>query len=132
MNSNVQWIRLGVSAITVGVFFGATNLAAPSNDPTASTAPAPTTAPAASATLKVEIDNFKFEPRELIVKVGQSVTWINHDDVPHTATVKGKSPAFDSKLLDTDEQFSFTFTKPGTYAYYCKLHPHMTATIVVK
>jgi plastocyanin len=131
MNANVQWIRLSTAAITVGVFFGATNLAAPANEPGAPTSAAPTTAPAAK-TATVEIDNFNFKPNELTVKVGATVTWTNHDDVPHTATVKGKSPLFDSKMLDTDEQFSFTFKSPGSYSYYCKVHPHMTATIVVK
>jgi plastocyanin len=91
----------------------------------------PATAPASKA-ITVEIDNFNFKPRELTINAGSTVTWINHDDVPHTATGKGKSPVFDSKMLDTDEQFSFTFKNPGAYTYYCKVHPHMSATIVVK
>jgi plastocyanin len=81
---------------------------------------------------KVSIDNFKFSPAELTVPVGTTVTWVNHDDVPHTATSRNDPPAFDSKALDTDESFSFTFTKPGTYGYYCKVHTHMTARIIVK
>jgi plastocyanin len=60
------------------------------------------------------------------------VTWVNHDDVPHTATATGDSPAFDSGALDTDEKFSFTFKAPGTYPYACKVHPHMTGTVIVK
>jgi hypothetical protein len=71
----------------------------------------------------VEIDNVSFTPSELTVNVGTKVTWTNHDDIPHTATAKGKPPAFDSETLDTDGKFSFTFDQPGIYAYYCKLHP---------
>ena len=94
----------------------------------ATTAPA-TTGPAAAS---VEIDNFIFKPAELTVKAGTTVTWVNRDDVPHTATAKGKSPAFDSKALDTDEKFSFTFDKPGVYSYYCKVHTHMTGKVTVQ
>jgi plastocyanin len=56
---------------------------------------------------------------------------VNHDDVPHTATTAGEAPLFDSKALDTDDKYSFKFTKPGTYKYYCKIHPHMTGTVIV-
>ena len=89
----------------------------------------PTTAPAEQV---VKIDNFAFDPSTLTVARGTKVTWINRDDVPHTATSSAKPRAFNSKALDTDDQFSFVFTTPGTYAYFCALHPHMTATIVVK
>jgi plastocyanin len=92
-------------------------------------ATAQTTQPAPSVT--VGIDNFNFTPKNLTVDVGTAVTWVNHDDVPHTATAKGDTPLFDSKALDTDEKFSFTFAKPGVYPYYCKVHPHMTGTITV-
>ena len=97
----------------------------------ATTAPA-TTGPAVTANASVEIDNFIFKPAELTVNAGTTVTWVNKDDVPHTATAKGKSPAFDSKALDTDEKFSFTFDQPGVYSYYCKVHPHMTGKVIVK
>jgi plastocyanin len=80
----------------------------------------------------VEIDNFVFKPRELTVTAGTKVTWVNKDDVPHTATSSDNTPAFDSKALDTDDKYSFTFTKPGTYRYFCKVHPHMTAVVIVK
>lgn len=80
----------------------------------------------------VSIDNFKFTPRELSVSVGDTVTWVNRDDVPHTATSKDDPATFDSKALDTDDKYSFTFTKPGTYSYYCKVHTHMTGSIIVK
>jgi plastocyanin len=88
--------------------------------------------PEAPAQATVEIDNFAFKPRQLEVKAGTAVTWVNRDDVPHTATAKGATPAFHSKTLDTDDRYSFTFEKPGTYPYFCKIHPHMTATVVVK
>lgn len=85
-----------------------------------------------SKQLTVAIDNFNFSPKELSVSLGDTVTWINHDDVPHTATSNDDPAAFDSKALDTDDKYSFTFTKPGTYGYYCKVHTHMTGKIIVK
>ena len=85
-----------------------------------------------SRQVAVSIDNFKFTPRDLSLSVGDTVTWINRDDVPHTATSKDDPALFDSKALDTDDKYSFTFTKPGAYSYYCKVHPHMTASIIVK
>src|ERR1700684_1601181 len=77
----------------------------------------------------VTIDNFTFAPAELTVKVGTTVTWKNHDDIPHTIVSAGK---FRSKTLDTDDSFSFTFTAAGDYTYFCSLHPHMTGTIKVE
>jgi amicyanin len=77
----------------------------------------------------VKIDNFTFEPAELSVKSGTTVTWINEDDIPHTVVATNK--AFRSKALDTDDKFSFTFTAPGSYEYFCSLHPHMKAMVVV-
>jgi plastocyanin len=91
---------------------------------------APTTAPANES--RVEIDNFVFKPKELHVAAGTKVAWVNKDDVPHTATSADETPAFDSKALDTDDTYSFTFTKPGTYKYFCKVHPHMTGVVIVK
>jgi len=93
--------------------------------------PASHPAPQAAA-VAVKIDNFTFQPKELEVAVGTTVTWTNVDDVPHTATSKDDPQTFDSGALDTDEKFSFTFTKPGKYPYYCKVHPHMTGVITVK
>jgi plastocyanin len=103
--------------------------------PAGSPAPVAATAYAAapqSAAVSVRIDNFSFQPRELAIAAGTTVTWQNADDVPHTATSKGEPQVFDSGALDTDEKFSFTFSKPGRYAYYCKVHPHMTGLITVK
>ena len=78
---------------------------------------------------KVTIDNFTFTPAQLTVKVGDTVTWTNHDDIPHTVVSAGK---FRSKATDTDGSFSFTFTSTGDYQYFCSLHPHMTGTIKVE
>jgi plastocyanin len=77
----------------------------------------------------VTIDNFTFAPAALTVKVGSTITWQNHDDIPHTIVSAGK---FRSKALDTDDSFSFTFTAPGDYKYFCSLHPHMTGIVKVE
>ena len=82
--------------------------------------------------MQIRIDNFTFDPADVTIPVGTKVTWVNHDDVPHTATSKAKPRAFDSGTLDTDERFSFVFTTPGTYEYFCAVHPHMTGQIIVK
>ena len=78
---------------------------------------------------KVMIDNFTFEPAQLTVKVGTTVTWTNRDDIPHTVVCAGK---FRSKTMDTDGTFTFTFTAAGEYKYFCSLHPHMTGTVKVE
>ena len=83
-----------------------------------------------SSASAVKIDNFSFTPATTTVPVGTTVTWTNRDDVPHTVVSDDK--IFKSKVLDTDEKFSYTFTKPGTYSYFCSVHPKMTAKIVVQ
>ena len=80
----------------------------------------------------VRIDNFTFNPSTLTVAAGAKVTWVNHDDVPHTATSSAQPKAFDSGALDSDAEFSHVFAVPGTYDYFCAIHPHMTGRIVVK
>ena len=85
-------------------------------------------APATDA--EVDIDQFTFLPQRITVKAGTTVTWINEDDVPHTVASSGK--VFKSKALDTADKFSFTFTTPGTYDYFCSVHPHMTGAVVVE
>jgi len=79
---------------------------------------------------EIVIENFSFEPATLTVKVGTTVTWVNKDDEPHTATATDKS--FNSKTLDNGDRFSQEFKAPGTYNYYCALHPKMTGKIIVK
>ena len=93
--------------------------------------PNPSTAEAV-ATDKVAIDNFAFSPATIVVPVGATVTWTNRDDVPHTATSAVKPRVFDSGTLDTDQTYKHQFTAPGTYAYFCAVHPHMTGTVIVK
>jgi plastocyanin len=85
--------------------------------------------PARAEDTPVHIDNFTFEPKELAVKVGTTVTWTNRDDIPHTVVCAGK---FRSKTMDTDGTFSFTFAAAGEYKYFCSLHPHMTGVVKVE
>jgi plastocyanin len=85
-----------------------------------------------AAIAEVTVDNFAFTPAALTVAPGTRVTWINRDDVPHTATSSVKPRAFDSGPLDTDDRFSHVFTTPGTYEYFCAVHPHMTARVIVR
>lgn len=78
----------------------------------------------------ISIDNFTFSPPKLTVKAGTTITWTNKDAIPHG--IAWSNNAFTrSKALDTDDAFSFTFTAPGTYQYFCYLHPNMVGTIVV-
>jgi plastocyanin len=83
-----------------------------------------------TANVAVKIDNFFFGPQAITVPVGTTVTWTNSDDIPHTAV--STDGVFKSKVMDTDEKFSYTFTKAGTYSYYCSVHPKMTGQVVVK
>jgi plastocyanin len=83
-----------------------------------------------AASAEVKIDNFSFGPQTLTVPVGATVVWTNSDDIPHTAV--STEGLFKSKVMDTDEKFSYTFTKAGTYPYYCTIHPKMTGKVVVQ
>ncbi|MGJ5180679.1 cupredoxin domain-containing protein [Bradyrhizobium oligotrophicum] len=85
--------------------------------------------PLRAETINVTIDNFTFTPAQVTVKVGDTVTWTNHDDIPHTVVSAGK---YRSKTLDTDDSFSFTFAARGDYTYFCSLHPHMTGLVKVE
>jgi plastocyanin len=78
----------------------------------------------------IEIRQHQYRPSALTVEVGSTVTWVNHDEDIHTVT--SSDEVFTSRGIDTDETFSHTFTKSGTYQYFCRLHPLMTATIIVK
>ncbi len=86
-------------------------------------------ASAGAAEVKVGIDNFTFNPKVVTVKVGDTVTWTNNDDIPHTVA---SPPKFRSKALDTGDSYTFTFTTLGSYSYFCSLHPMMTGKIVVE
>ncbi len=84
---------------------------------------------AAPATAQVRIDNFTFAPATLTARAGATVTWMNQDDIPHA--VVANDHAFNSHVLDTGDRFAFTFARPGVYPYFCSLHPHMVAKVVV-
>jgi plastocyanin len=83
----------------------------------------------AAVTVAVSIENFVFAPADLTVAPGTTVVWTNHDDIPHTVT--SSDSAFRSHALDTDDSFSFTFEKPGSYRYFCSLHPKMVGMVKV-
>lgn len=83
-----------------------------------------------AAAQTVSIDNFSFTPMEITISPGTQVTWTNKDDVPHTVTSVDKR--FKSQALDTDEKFSFTFKNPGSYEYFCSVHPKMIGKIIVR
>ena len=115
-------------SVSTGVFLAALGLAiaglgAGAGNVTANAQPKP-------ETMEVKIDNFTFGPAELTVVVGTTVTWTNRDDIPHTVVSTDK--VFKSKVLDTDETFSSTFSTPGTFPYFCSIHPKMTGTVVVQ
>ncbi len=109
-----------IAALAVGLIViasGVRRIAAASNDKQPSR-------------VEIKIDNFSFSPATVTVPVGTTVRWTNRDDIPHTVVSEGE--IFKSKPLDTDDQFTYTFTKPGTYAYFCSIHPRMTANIIVQ
>jgi plastocyanin len=121
-------VRRGVfvsSFITAVVLAGVLLLAGPLHVTAHAQQPAP-------AAMEVKIDNFSFSPATLTVAVGTTVTWTNQDDIPHTVVSTDDPRAFRSKVLDTDEKFTYTFSKAGTFAYFCSVHPKMTGTVVVK
>jgi len=86
--------------------------------------------PEKSQGIEVKIDNFSFLPQDITVAPGTMVTWVNQDDIPHTVT--STADLFKSKALDTDDKFSFTFDKSGTYEYYCSIHSKMTGKVIVQ
>ena len=79
---------------------------------------------------EIKLDNFTFGPATLTVPVNSTVTWVNKDDIPHV--IASNDGLFKSKALDTDDKFSYTFTKAGTYPYYCGIHPKMQGKVVVE
>ncbi|MGB7599729.1 MAG: cupredoxin family copper-binding protein [Candidatus Sulfotelmatobacter sp.] len=113
------WVAGFISAVIIAVVL----LSAGSPTATAADPPSATNA-------DVKIDNFSFGPQMITVPVGATVTWTNRDDIPHTSV--STDGVFKSKVMDTDEKFSYTFTKAGTYSYYCTIHPKMTGQVVVK
>jgi len=84
---------------------------------------------AAAGETHLTIDNFTFTPNTITVPVGTRIVWENNDDIPHSVVeTTGK---FHSAALDTEDKFSFTFDRVGTFEYFCGLHPHMTGKVVV-
>jgi plastocyanin len=83
-----------------------------------------------SASTEVRVDNFTFAPPTLVVPVNSTVTWVNKDDIPHV--IASNDELFRSQALDTEDKYAYTFTKPGTYSYYCRIHPKMVGKIVVQ
>jgi plastocyanin len=79
---------------------------------------------------EIRVDNFTFAPETITVPVSSTVTWVNKDDIPHV--IASNDGVFKSKALDTDQKYSYTFTKPGTYSYYCSIHPKMVGKVVVQ
>ena len=114
----VRWVILGALLATAAVAV-------------LRTATAADRASAAPAVNAVSITNFSFQPAVLTVKVGTTVTWTNHDSTPHTVTSADKRFA-SSAGLDTDDQYAFKFDNPGSYEYFCSLHPMMVGKIIVQ
>jgi plastocyanin len=115
-----------IAGFASGVMAAMLLLLAGSPDVRANAQPAPPT------TAEVKIDNFTFGPAALTVPAGTTVTWTNRDDIPHTVVSSDDPRTFKSKVLDTDEKFSFTFANPGTYPYFCSIHPKMTGKVIVQ
>jgi len=120
-------VSILVMALAVGLY--AMNHSYRPNPETSYVAAARYAAVAPEASAAVKVDNFSFDPKVLTVPVGTTVTWTNRDDVPHN--VVSTEQKFKSKTLDTDESFSMNFDQPGTYEYFCSIHPKMTATVKV-
>jgi len=85
---------------------------------------------AKASAVEVRVDNFTFAPETLTVPANSTVTWVNKDDIPHV--IASNDGLFKSKALDTDQKYSYTFSKAGTYPYYCSIHPKMVGKIVVQ
>ena len=117
MKRTSVWVGVIAAPISIAVLLLAGSPSVAANDE------------ARAATAEVKIDNFSFSPQEINVAVGTSVTWTNRDDFPHT--VVSTYVVFKSMVRYTDEKFSYTFTKAGTYSYYCSIHPKMTGKVVV-
>lgn len=116
----------GLALPVVGAVQQAAQPAAPQQQQQAA-APAHTM----KATKTVDMMGYKFSPAELTVNVGDAVTWTNHDQAPHNVVISDGPEKFTSPLLQTGQSFTYTFAKPGTYSYYCSVHPDMTAKVTV-
>jgi amicyanin len=117
------------SGMTPGMSGSAMPAMSGMQSPPASASATTADSPAPQVGTAVSISNFKFNPATLTVPVGATVTWTNQDEEPHT--VAGKDGSFHSPGMDTHGTYSFTFTAPGSYDYFCSIHPFMTGTVVV-
>ena len=126
----LSWISIGVLGTLCGGVLTAASADRVRHTLLSAAADAAAKPPAAASTKEVKIGNFAFTPAVLTVAAGTKVTWINHDEEPHTVVATKKE--FRSPALDTDERFSHTFAKPGTYLYYCSVHPQMTGKVIVR
>lgn len=108
----------------------------PVSTPTASPAASPGASPVASSAVSTEvtvhIKDFFMDPATVTVKPGTKVTWINDGPTIHTTTSRSEPKLWDSGILEVGQKFSYVFTKPGDYPYWCSLHPQMLGEIVVK
>ncbi|GAB3394866.1 cupredoxin domain-containing protein [Amycolatopsis echigonensis] len=93
---------------------------------------APVTAPAAAATQTVMMQDYAYSPASLTVHVGDTVTWVQHDTAPHDVVTTSAPVAFRSPQLSQGQSWSYTFSTPGTYSYYCSVHPDMRAQVIVQ
>jgi plastocyanin len=114
-----DWIRVSAAVLCTAAFVAAVGR----NSARAQNAP--------DKAVEVKIDNFTFAPPTLTVAAGTTVKWTNRDDIPHTVVSQDKT-TFKSKALDTDDSYAYTFTKPGSYDYFCSIHPKMVAKVIVQ
>jgi plastocyanin len=126
-----RWGTLAAGA-ALGVMLGTSPVAAAPPLRSIGTGGAPLAAAAATAAAgpRIEITKHAFSLPTVTVQAGATVTWVNHDDDAHT--VVSTTALFRSPGLDTDDSFSFRFTKPGTYQYFCTLHPLMVGKVIVR
>lgn len=123
-------VALGLNSMAPSAFAQSASPSMPGMDHMAM--PASQAATPAAGPNQVIINNFAFGPASLTVQRGTTVTWINKDSDAHTVTAVGAKPPFGSNPLDTGDSFSFKFDQPGTYAYFCKIHPTMKGVVVVQ
>jgi plastocyanin len=88
--------------------------------------------PASAEDASIDVPDFKFSPKSSTIDVGDTVTWNFKGPTQHTATSnRGQAVKFDSGLIDAGKSFSFTFTKPGKFTFYCQPHPFMKGSVTV-
>jgi plastocyanin len=131
----IDWRTVGVSVLAVGLAILAGCHADSSSGSSPQSSSAVAAAAPAGATANVVIDTFQFQPKELNVAVGTTVTWTNHDDIRHTVTSGSADKPGGPLAGDLPEKgasYSYTFTTPGEYPYYCTVHTSMIGSVIVK